>query len=246
MTFCILVVVFAPSISRNDDEKALRNIGEVYEANRAAFPFATIKFRSSVGTAASYEDAKSGRWNTRYDQYAFCAYDNKQARYEVVYPLGEMVARRKKGRQGRWLSPISSVRTLTDGTSSLVETVFPNDAGDALKRSALISRVRGAGGRCRKYPCPSNLADETRVRSSFADITGAGKKAESPDVYNVTLTTTSSGRALPRIRWKRWFGNRRIVQGQVKQSKGCIGSTWRGMVAFPSRNASISSPGLEI
>ena len=124
----LIIVALALTSPVGDDGDWERAIGQGYEANRTAFAFGTIRYRWARGEAADLDAAREGRWAWRTETEGYCVFDGKRGLYEHVFPLAEMVARRKV-QYGKWLSPIESFRYLTDGDCTLFHVIVPDDAG---------------------------------------------------------------------------------------------------------------------
>ena len=200
-----------------DDPLTIQVVAQAYEANRLGFPHGTIRFNLAIGTASSYEDAIDGKWASKSSTEGFCAFDRKQARYETVFSLEEMVRVRKKNGERSWSSPIVSARYLTDGTNTLFETIDPNIDGSKLSLDSQITPGTGVFYRQMLLPIelgqPEPKGSFTRDCKNLRGVLTAGvdeqvsvipgTEAISPGFFEMSIkATVAGGREVRDTRYK--------------------------------------------
>lgn len=121
----VWVIVADPSPAATD--QLLAAIRTAYESNRAALPrHGLIRYHESDGqptrNAPIDPDALPdiGR-EPRSTVTGLYVFDGDRRRFDHVYSLDDLVARRERIGENRWMSPISSWRRLTDGQTTLID-----------------------------------------------------------------------------------------------------------------------------
>ncbi len=110
--------------------KAVAVVRNAYEENLTALSaFGTIHFHATdgeLGQASSVEEIPGlikSDWKRRSPSQGLFVFDGQKRRYENLYPTEELVARRVKRSNTSWSSPISAIRLLLDGETTLVDNV---------------------------------------------------------------------------------------------------------------------------
>ena len=107
-------------------DATLEAIRTAYAANRAALGYGTVRFEVAAGHAKDVESARRGDFARIWTATGFYVFDGPRARYEVVYPIADMVSARIKTSPKSWTSPLSSERFLTDGRITLIDKIEVN------------------------------------------------------------------------------------------------------------------------
>jgi hypothetical protein len=128
-----IVLLTLASLARYDEGDALKAVTAVraaYMANLAALSSSgAIRFDSfdgNVGPAPGVDAIAAlvnGKWKRRSRSQGVYFFDGENRRYDNLYPPEELVARRTKTSPNSWESLIGSERLLTDGDSTLMDTV---------------------------------------------------------------------------------------------------------------------------
>lgn len=132
-TSALALVCCAVSPASADDEPLIESIRVAYEANRAALAaFGTIRFRLADGliagaAAETVDDPRALGWERLSVLEGHYAFDGSRARYDHVYSLEDLIARRVKTGERSWTYPFASYRTLTTGEVSLKDEVYESD-----------------------------------------------------------------------------------------------------------------------
>lgn len=119
--FAILSVTSAAGV-----DPVLEAVKTAYQANREAFAFGTIHFRSSMGTAGSLDKVLSGEWKPEDTAKGLYVYEDLRGRYECI--TDNIQKYLKPTSEGKPTDPgaVHSVRTVTDGKSTLYDLMRPN------------------------------------------------------------------------------------------------------------------------
>lgn len=131
---CLSFLLCLASIScpaADNAETIVRGVRTKHEDNRAAFPAAgTIRFHCSHGTLGELSNIEAldgvprAVWTRGVPSRGLYVFDEEKRRYESIYTPEEHLARRKTMSATSLTSDLISDRLLTDGKTTLVDTMF--------------------------------------------------------------------------------------------------------------------------
>jgi hypothetical protein len=126
----LLTLVCTDRYDPGDAMKVVAVVRTAYKDNLAALSASgTIRFHSfdgKVGPAKGVDGIAAllnQSWKRQSRSEGLYTFDGANRRYEILYPPGELVARRVKTSATTWESLISSDRLLTDGDSTLMDNI---------------------------------------------------------------------------------------------------------------------------
>jgi len=117
---CIMGLLSGPADPPDATTEAIRT---AYAANRAALSYGTVRFEVLSGHAKDLESARRGDFARKWTATGLYVFDGPRARYEVVYPIADLVSARTKTGPKAWSTPLVSERFLTDGRLSLIDKI---------------------------------------------------------------------------------------------------------------------------
>jgi hypothetical protein len=117
--------------------QAIRN---ACDSNINSISSAEIAFSYSVGSCSHIESALAGKWTEHSEATGFLAFDGSSVRYDRLYPLSEMALRRQRKGENRYVSPLQSIRLLTDGAATFYDVILPSSDEASTNHSIQIFR----------------------------------------------------------------------------------------------------------
>ena len=130
------------SLAGLDDQADLNAVDAIcmaYQANRASITRATIRARYSVGDAPDLAAARDGRWTDRSDADCLFALDGDRARFDKLFPIEDLRAKRARTGPFSYTSRLSWLRMVTDGRVTLADRQIVSAVeGGPLRRQVRI------------------------------------------------------------------------------------------------------------
>lgn len=130
--FVLATILF---LAPDEAPKVVEVVRNAYEENVVALAaFGTIHFHATDGelkgtpNVGQIRELIKSDWIRRSQSHGSFFFDGRDRRFEDLYPAETLVARRERLSDSSWSSPISSIRLLLDGETTLVDRV--NVAGD--------------------------------------------------------------------------------------------------------------------
>jgi hypothetical protein len=149
---------------RSDGATLLRAVWNAYESNRAGFTFGSASFRYSDGFASDVDRARRGRLDRSLEGTGRYTFAGKQGYYGLEFGIEALEAGAHRVTNTRIALRVTSVKTITDGSSTLRATISPTlDVSD--RESVTVDLLPGASDFAQRVVFPMSLGVPAEFRS---------------------------------------------------------------------------------